>query len=69
MQFCGFYALELAQSSIDTGDVQGAVRLTQEDLICSRSFKVIRSAGRLILLDILPKLPRIVLTKSSGKHG
>jgi len=69
MQLCAFHALEIAQSLIDTGDVQGAVRLTQESLIFSRSFKVIRSAGRLILLDILPKLARIVLTKSSEKHS
>ena len=69
MQLCAFHALEIAQSLIDIGDLQGAVRLTQESLIFSRSFKVIRSAGRLILLDVLPKLARIVLTKSSEKYS
>lgn len=64
MQLCAFQALEIAQSLIDTGDVQGAVRLTQEALICSRSFRVVRSAGRITLLDILPKLVQTALPKS-----
>jgi hypothetical protein len=50
---CAFYCLENADSLIDENDVEGTIKLIQEALKFSRSFKVIRSAGRIILSKVL----------------
>jgi len=66
MQNCAFHCLEIAQSLINTRDVEGTIKLIQEALKFSRSFKVIRSACRLILLDVLPELVRRTLQRPSN---
>jgi len=66
MQNCGFHFLEIAQSLINTRDVEGTIKLIQQALKFSRSFKVIRSAGRIILLDVLPELVRRTLQRPSN---
>jgi glycosyltransferase involved in cell wall biosynthesis len=51
MQNCAFHALEIADSILAEGDMHSTINLIREALKCSRSFRVVRSAGRLILLD------------------
>jgi glycosyltransferase involved in cell wall biosynthesis len=51
MRNCAFNALEIADSILAEGDMRSTINLIVEALKCSRSFRVIRSAGRLILLD------------------
>ena len=51
MQNCAFNTLEIAESILAEGDMHSTINLILEALKCSRSFRVIRSAGRLILLD------------------
>jgi hypothetical protein len=51
MQNCAFNALEIAESILAEGDMRSTINLIREALKCSRSFRVVRSAGRLILLD------------------
>ena len=51
MQNCAFNALEIAESILAEGDMRSTINLIVEALKCSRSFRVVRSAGRLILLD------------------
>jgi len=51
MQNCAFHALEIADSILAEGDMRSTINLIVEALKCSRSFRVVRSAGRLILLD------------------
>lgn len=48
---CAFNALEIADSILAEGDMRSTINLIREALKCSRSFRVIRSAGRLMLLD------------------
>jgi len=50
MQNCAFHALEIADSILAEGDMHSTINLIREALKCSRSFRVVRSAGRLILL-------------------
>jgi glycosyltransferase involved in cell wall biosynthesis len=50
MQNCAFYAIEIADSILAEGDMHSTINLIREALKCSRSFRVVRSAGRLILL-------------------
>ena len=50
MQDCAFHALEIADSILAEGDMHSTINLIREALKCSRSFRVVRSAGRLILL-------------------
>jgi len=66
MQNCAFHCLEIAQSLINTRDVEGTIKLIQEALKFSRSFKVIRSAGRIILSNVLPELVRRTLQRPSN---
>jgi hypothetical protein len=51
MQNCAFHALEIADSILAEGDMRSTINLIREALKCSRSFRVIRSAGRIILLN------------------
>ena len=51
MQNCAFYILEIADSILAEGDMRSTISLIREALKCSRSFKVVRSAGRIILLN------------------
>lgn len=51
MQNCAFHALDIADSILAEGDMRSAISLIREALKCSRSFKVVRSAGRIILLN------------------
>lgn len=51
MQNCAFYILEIADSILAEGDMPSTINLIREALKCSRSFRVIRSAGRIILLN------------------
>ena len=51
MQNCAFHALEIADSILAEGDMRSTINLIVEALQCSRSFRVIRSAGRIILLN------------------
>ena len=48
---CAFNALEIADSILAEGDMRSTINLIREALKCSRSFRVIRSAGRIILLN------------------
>jgi glycosyltransferase involved in cell wall biosynthesis len=50
LQNCAFYALEIADLILAEGDMHSTINLIREALKCSRSFRVVRSAGRLILL-------------------
>ncbi len=50
-QNCAFFALCNADSLIKADDAYGAMNQIREALMLRRSFKVIRSAGRIILLD------------------
>ena len=63
---CAFHCLDMAQSLINTRDVEGTIKLIQEALKFSRSFKVIRSAGRIILSNVLPELVRRTLQRFSN---
>jgi glycosyltransferase involved in cell wall biosynthesis len=51
MQNCAFYTLEMADEILAEGDMRSTINLIREALKCSRSFKVVRSAGRIILLN------------------
>ncbi|MEZ2301880.1 MAG: glycosyltransferase family 2 protein [Microcoleus sp.] len=51
MQNCAFHALEIADSILAEGDMRSTINLIREALKCSRSFRVVRSAGRIILLN------------------
>jgi glycosyltransferase involved in cell wall biosynthesis len=51
MQNCAFNALEIADEILAEGDIGSTINLIREALKCSRSFKVVRSAGRIILLN------------------
>jgi len=66
MQNCAFHCLDYARSLIKTRDVEGTINLIQEALKFSRSFKVIRSAGRIILSNVLPELVRRTLQRPSN---
>lgn len=48
---CAFNAIEIADSILAEGDMRSTINLIREALKCSRSFRVIRSAGRIILLN------------------
>jgi glycosyltransferase involved in cell wall biosynthesis len=65
-QNCAFYCLEMADLLIDESDVEGTIKLIQEGLKFSLSFKVIRSAGRIILSNVLPKLVRRTLQRPNN---
>jgi glycosyltransferase involved in cell wall biosynthesis len=51
MQNCAFHTLEIADSILAEGDMPSTINLIREALKCSRSFNVVRSAGRIILLN------------------
>ena len=51
LQNCAFHTLEIADSILAEGDMRSTINLIREALKCSRSFRVIRSAGRIILLN------------------
>jgi GT2 family glycosyltransferase len=51
MQNCAFNALEIAKEILNEGDMRTTINLIREALKCSRSFRVVRSAGRIILLN------------------
>lgn len=51
MQNCAFHTLEIADSILAEGDMHSALNLIRAAIECSPSFRVIRSAGRIILLD------------------
>jgi GT2 family glycosyltransferase len=63
---CAFYCLERADFLIDTSDGESTIKLIQEALKFSRSFKVIRSAGRIILSKVLPELVQRTLQRPSN---
>ena len=65
MENCAFYCLEMADLLIDASDVKGTIKQIQEAIKFSRSFKVIRSAGRIILSKVLPKMVQITLQRPS----
>ena len=56
MQNCAFYILEIADSILAEGDMRSTISLIREALKCSRSFKVVRSAGRIILFTALSSI-------------
>jgi glycosyltransferase involved in cell wall biosynthesis len=56
MENCAFYCLEMADLLIDASDVEGTTKQIQEAIKFSRSFKVIRSAGLIILSKMLPEM-------------
>ncbi len=51
MQNCAFYTLEIADKILAEGDMRNAINLIREALKSSRSFRVVRSAGRIILFS------------------
>jgi len=51
MRNCAFNALEIADEILAEGDIRSTINLIREALKCSRSFRVVRSAGRIILLN------------------
>ena len=51
MQNCAFNTLEIADLVLAEGDMRSTINLIREALKCSRSFRVVRSAGRIILLN------------------
>jgi hypothetical protein len=64
---CAFFALETAKSLLNRGDRPRALAQIQAALKYSFSFRVIRSAGRIILLDGTKSLLRtIVMGKKSN---
>jgi glycosyltransferase involved in cell wall biosynthesis len=64
---CAFYGLAMADLLIDTSDVEGTIKLIHKALKFSRSFKkVIRSAGRILLSKVLPKLVQRTLQRPSN---
>lgn len=70
MQNCAFHALEIADSILAEGDMRSAISLIREALKCSSSFKVVRSAGRIILFSgtaWLWKRVRIAIDSRSSK--
>jgi glycosyltransferase involved in cell wall biosynthesis len=69
MQNCAFHTLEIADSILDTGDMRTTLMLLKEALQCSRSFKVVRSAGRILLLDGSAWLWHQVRTSLTGRGG
>jgi len=66
-QNCAFFALCNANSLINANDAYGAINQIREAVMLRPSFKVIRSAGRIILLDGSRWLWRNLLGKLSGK--
>jgi glycosyltransferase involved in cell wall biosynthesis len=46
-----FFALVTADSMINSGDAYGAINQIREAMRCSQSYRVIRSAGRILLVD------------------
>jgi glycosyltransferase involved in cell wall biosynthesis len=50
-QNCAFFALSNADALMNADDAYGAINQIREAVMLRRSFKVIRSAGRIILLD------------------
>lgn len=66
-QNCAFYALELADEILATGDMPSAITQIREALKCSRSFRVIRSAGRIILWDGSLWIGQTLRTALQGK--
>lgn len=51
MQNCAFHSLEIADEILAEGDMRSTLNLIREALKCSRSSRVVRSAGRIILLN------------------
>lgn len=51
MQNCAFHALKIADEILAEGDMRSTINLIREALKCSCSFRVVRSAGRIILLN------------------
>ncbi len=68
-QNCAFHALEIADSMLAMGNMPSAITQIREALKCSCSFRVLRSAGRIILLDGTQWLWRKVRTAASGKKS
>lgn len=55
-QNCAFFSLEIADSLLAEGDIPGAIAQIQLALSFNRSFRVIRSASRLMLLSLILSL-------------
>jgi hypothetical protein len=66
-QNCAFFALCNADSLINADDAYGAINQIREAVIMRPNFKVIRSAGRIILLDGSRWLWRKLVGKLHGK--
>ena len=65
-QNCAFFALCNADSLINDDDAYGAINQIREAVMLRPSFKVIRSAGRIILLDGSRWLRRNLIRKLRG---
>ena len=65
-QNCAFFALSNADSLISADDAYGAINQIREAVMLRPSFKVIRSAGRIILLDGSRWLRRNLIRKLRG---
>jgi len=67
MQNSAFYALETADLMLAQGNIRSAIIQIREALKCSPTFRVIRSAGRIILLGGTLWLWRTVRTAVAGR--
>ena len=69
MQNCAFHALDIADSILAEGDMRSAISLIREALKCSSSFKVVRSAGRIILFSGIAWLWKRVRTAIDSRSS
>jgi hypothetical protein len=66
-QNCAYHTLEIADSMLDTGDMAVTLKLLGEAIKTSPTFTVIRSAGRIFLLDGSEWLLRTIRMALSGQ--
>ncbi|MBD2017733.1 glycosyltransferase [Microcoleus sp. FACHB-53] len=66
-QNCAYHTLEIADSILEAGDMPVTLKLLGEAIKTSPTFRVIRSAGRIFLLDGSEWLLRIIYTALSGR--
>jgi glycosyltransferase involved in cell wall biosynthesis len=66
-QNCAFFALGSADALLDEGDWQRAIAQIKAALRYSFSYRVVRSAGRIVLLDGLHYLLKTALDRLMGK--
>jgi glycosyltransferase involved in cell wall biosynthesis len=68
-QNCAFFSLQTADKLIDRGDFTQAISQILNALKYSFSYRVIRSAGRIILLDGSKSFIKTVMTKMTGERN